>query len=253
MIKYENIKLESPFAVISDIHENSWSLEADLEDIERRNIETVFNLGDIFYGPLDPAGTASILRRMNIATVCGNEDRIIFENSQPSSTLHYVRSELSLNEFNWLKSLKMEQTISDEIFLCHGTPESDRQYLIYAVQPGGLIMRCQKEMERILSNRTESLVLCGHDHLPNVIKLNAQQVIVNPGSVGLPAYTDDTPYEHYVENGSPHAKYCIIDKLESGWLIEHKNIPYDFATASDMAKKNGREDWAYWLKTGRAK
>jgi hypothetical protein len=32
--------------------------------------------------------------------------------------------------------------------------------------------------------------------------------IVNPGSVGLPAY--DAPSLHYIENGSPYARYAVI-------------------------------------------
>ncbi len=39
-------------AVISDIHGNRWALEAVLEDINRRGIKRIANLGDCLYGPL---------------------------------------------------------------------------------------------------------------------------------------------------------------------------------------------------------
>jgi len=34
-----------------------------------------------------------------------------------------------------------------------------------------------------------SLVLCGHTHMPRVVQLGGV-LIVNPGSIGMPAYTD---------------------------------------------------------------
>ena len=40
------------FAVLSDIHGNRWVLEAVLDDIRRRGIRDLVNLGDCLYGPL---------------------------------------------------------------------------------------------------------------------------------------------------------------------------------------------------------
>ena len=48
-------------AVIADIHGNRWALEAVLQDIDRRGIQQIVNLGDHLTGPLDPAGTAEFL------------------------------------------------------------------------------------------------------------------------------------------------------------------------------------------------
>jgi predicted phosphodiesterase len=52
-----------PVAVLSDIHGNRWALEAVLDDISRRGIRDMVNLGDSLYGPLDPGGTAQIVSR----------------------------------------------------------------------------------------------------------------------------------------------------------------------------------------------
>lgn len=79
------------------------------------------------------------------------------------------------------------------------------------------------------------------------------KINVNPGSVGLPAYEDDLPFPHVVENGSPHARYYIISKEKQSWQVEHISLQYDFQTASEVAKKNNRLDWFGWLQTGRTK
>ena len=76
--------------------------------------------------------------------------------------------------------------------------------------------------------------------------------MVNPGSVGLPAYTDAEPYPHAMESGSPHARYAILSWSPRGYAVEHVQVPYPWSEAAAAARRNGREDWAGWISTGRA-
>jgi putative phosphoesterase len=242
-------------AIISDIHGNRWALERVLEDIYTRGINKIFNLGDSLYGPLDPAGTAEILMKKNVVSISGNEDRIIHENGEMatnSPTLNYVRENLNREHILWLKSLKMAKSIAGDFLLCHGTPFKDNEYLLHQVNSTGLFLRSVEDLKKLVGNRPEKIILCGHDHLPNVVSLDQNQTVINPGSVGLQAYQDDLPFVHSVENGSPNSRYSIIFPQESGIKVEQVLLQYDFITASEEAKKNKREDWSHWLKTGRA-
>ena len=46
-------------------------------------------------------------------------------------------------------------------------------------------------------------------HIPRVVYLaNGFKIVINPGSVGLPAYKDELPVVHKMESGTPHAKIC---------------------------------------------
>lgn len=49
--------------------------------------------------------------------------------------------------------------------------------------------------------------------------------MVNPGSVGLPAYTGDVPYHHVMEVGSPHAGYALLSRRGVAWYVEHIALP----------------------------
>jgi predicted phosphodiesterase len=242
-----------PLAVLSDIHGNSWALKVVLEDIDRRNIRNIVNLGDCVYGPLDPVGTLTILEKTNMTTICGNEDRIIFDASvdgKMSPTLRYVRGTLTQDHINWLKSRKPVQSIQEQILLFHGSPWNDQEYFLHTVQENGLRRKSQDEINRSLQENTESLYLCGHDHRPNMVQLSEEKLVVNPGSVGLQAYEDNRPFYHAVENRSPHARYCVITKENNEWSVEHISVPYDYISASEMAKRNHRMDWHAWLITG---
>jgi len=78
------------------------------------------------------------------------------------------------------------------------------------------------------------------------------RLIINAGSVGLPAYSDEQPYPHKMESGSPHAKYCIVSRDDSAYSVEFIEVLYNWSKAAEIASVNNREDWAQWLKTGRA-
>jgi putative phosphoesterase len=242
-------------AVISDAHGNRWALEAVLTDIKRRDIDKIVNLGDCLYGPLDPAGTAEILMELNIPTVSGNEDRIVVDSGNPhaSPTLDFIRKSLDNEQLKWLEALPFSTRAFNDFFLCHGTPESDMEYLLLDAEKDRISLRSTDGIASKLSSVKNKVILCGHDHTPNSVLLPDGRFIINPGSVGLQAYTDDSPYPHKIETGSPHARYSVISGFGKGWIIENIMIPYDWETASETARRNGRDDWAEWLKTGRVK
>ena len=240
-------------AVVSDIHGNSWALKAVLEDIRNRGINTILNLGDSLYGPLDPQGTYELLMENNVMSIAGNEDRIIIESSGIASgpgTLEYVKSQLNDNVIRWLKSLPFEMIYADEIYCCHGTPLSDSVYLMEQVLPEQVSLKEIAEIIDLLSDIRQNIVLCGHSHLPGMV-VAGSITILNPGSVGCPAFEDDQPIPHKIENHKPHAKYSVV--TFSGRLIntEFIDVSYDFEAAARMAEKNHRDDWAKWIRTGK--
>lgn len=244
---------EFKIAVISDVHGNVWALEAVLRDINRRGIGDIINLGDCLYGPLDPAGTAQMLIPLNIPTVRGNEDRIVVETSnqgENSPTLDFVRESLEPTHLEWLGTLKMTAIVYKDFFLCHGSPDRDDEYLLINVLAGGVSYKKPGELIDKLSSVKQDVVLCGHDHVPCTFGLPGGKLIINPGSVGLPAYTDYLPFPHAMETHIPHARYSIIYKTEKGWQVENIAVPYDWESAVKAARKNNHPDWARWLKTG---
>jgi diadenosine tetraphosphatase ApaH/serine/threonine PP2A family protein phosphatase len=97
-------------------------------------------------------------------------------------------------------------------------------------------------------------VLCGHTHVPRIVALDDGRVIVNPGSVGLPAYTDDTPVPHANQMGAPYARYAVLErrKVADPWQVSFRVVAYDWGAASKRAADKGRADWARWIKTGYA-
>jgi len=97
----------------------------------------------------------------------------------------------------------------------------------------------------------ERIILCGHSHVNRVVYLSNNKIILNPGSVGLPAYLGNGIYRFAMESMTPHAKYAIITVDDEAISIEQCNIAYDWNAASQQAKAHGNENAAKFLLYGR--
>ncbi len=228
-------------------------MEAVLADIRNRGVATVLNLGDCLYGPLDPAGTAQVLIDLDIPTVRGNQDRLTTDRAVAagtSPTMTFVRDQLSRPQLDWLDRLPMTLPLEAGLLLCHGTPARDDEYLLQVVTPEGARQRTTEELAAKLTGVDQPVILCGHDHSPGTVTLPTGQQIVNPGSVGLQAFTDDQPHPYAMATGSPRARYAILTRTTGGWEVEAVSVAYDHEQAAATAEQNGRRDWAAWLRTG---
>ena len=240
-------------AVISDIHGNSDALAATLDDIRGREIGTVVNLGDCFSGPFDAASTARLLRQNDVTTISGNHDRALWEGPREDMGLweDWIIDDLSADDLDWLRALPKTLTVGD-VYLCHATPDNDEEnWLDHRGSPTRLIARDLNEVQARLGGVTAPVVCCGHTHTPRVVRLPSGQMIVNPGSVGCPAYYDTRVEPHFIhETGSPDARYAILEETASGWRADLVSVPYDSRRMAALARQRGAESWARAVEVG---
>ncbi|MEM0942853.1 MAG: metallophosphoesterase family protein [Pseudomonadota bacterium] len=225
-------------AVIADAHGNSWALSAVLEDIARRGLSHIVNLGDTADADMDPSGTVALMMASGADSIAGN-----YETFRPG--------QLSPEQEAWLTGLPKTLDLG-EIFCCHGTPVSDTDALIEEITLDRVELAPVQTIAARLAGIAHPVILCAHKHMPRMVMLPSGQVLVNPGSVGLPAYWNDEPVLHTVEAGSPHARYAILTRTGAGWAVEHVALPYPWDHAVAAARASGREDRAAFLATGRA-
>ncbi len=176
------------YAFISDIHGNSFALSAVMSDIERRGISAVYNLGDSLFGPLDPHGTFAILQRSGLTHLMGNGDReLLAPADASSSTMNQVRLGLTEEERGWLKCLP-PAIEANGFLMFHASPGSDCTCFLEEFSEGAVRLKNPDTLLHELTNITAKVLVCGHSHVPCVMELPGAQLLVNAGSVGLPAY-----------------------------------------------------------------
>ncbi|NTI65906.1 metallophosphoesterase family protein (plasmid) [Agrobacterium tumefaciens] len=239
-------------AVLSDVHGNRIALDAVAAHLRKAAPDVVVNLGDLVSGPFDPAGCADLLMSLGYETIAGNHERQLLEGGAGFSDA-FARSRLTNAHLDWIAKLPTTLTLAGgEVFACHGSPAGgDLEYLLENVASGRAALDTEEAiLPRLAGIGDARVVLCGHTHIPRVAYVGGI-LVVNPGSVGMPAYRDDTPVPHVMESGAPHARYALIEKLPSGWAVELRAVPFDFEVAARQAEAADRHAVAYSLRTGR--
>ncbi|PYE28508.1 putative phosphodiesterase [Rhizobium sp. PP-WC-2G-219] len=242
-------------AVIADIHGNAPALEAVLADIDSQGIREIVNLGDHLSGPIDPARTADLLMARDIVSIRGNHDRALLtlEPEAMISIDRFARQALDEGHLAWLRALPPTLHMDEHgLFLCHGTPQDDLVYWLEDLTAAGVVHRADAaRIERFAAGINVPVLLCAHTHIPRLVTLSDGRLVLNPGSVGCPAYEDDEPVVHKVETGTPRASYAVIDRRADGSTeVAFRLIAYDHASAARLAAENGHPDWARVLSTG---
>ena len=238
-------------AAIADIHGNCLALEAVLADIAALGIGEVVNLGDHLSGPLEARRTADLLMERGIASIRGDQDRIMVELGAPGASRRIDHRQLEQSHLDWLASLPPTLLHRDEIFLCHGSPKSDSAFWLERLtEEGQILSRPIAEIESEAVGVEASLILCGHSHLPRAVRLRDGRLAVNPGSVGCPGYDSPKPVYHKGQTGTPDACYAILERSSRGWSTTFRYVPYDHMPMAELAQRNGLPVWAAALATG---
>ena len=240
------------WAILADIHGNLPALEAVLADLKGRALERVLNLGDHASGPLWPAETLDLLMSQDWAQIAGNHDRqlVVDDPAGHGASDRYAYARLTPRHLAWLRALPATLAPRADVLAFHGSPDSDTTYLLETVEHGRARLADEAEILARLRGKTAPLMLCAHTHVPRSVSLG-QALIVNPGSVGLPAYSDETPEPHVIETGSPQARYALLDDDSGVWRVTLRSLSYDHVSAARQAARQGRSDWERALLTGR--
>jgi predicted phosphodiesterase len=258
-------------AAVSDIHGNLDALKAVLADIERESpqVELIVNCGDTVSGPLAAARTARLLMAHGMPMIAGNHERQLLtqaiERMGPSDAC--AAAEIDAAQRDWLAAAPPSRWLADDVFVCHGTPDSDVQYWLETVtddfgqngSPGVRAATGAEAQARLGAGphaERATLIVCGHTHMPRTMSVRSPSdgheiVVVNPGSVGLPAYDDGHPHWHHMETGSPHARYALMRRQPAGWGVQLRAVAYDPEAMARLAEERQRPDWAVALRTGR--
>lgn len=249
-------------AVLSDVHGNAPALAAVLAAIDAAGVDLVLNLGDIISGAVDPRGTLDLLAtRPDIVTVRGNHERqvLTLPYDEMGTVDRIASGVLADADRAWLGSLPLTVEPVPGVLAFHAVPDDDATYLTQTVvgptaeHPSGWREATDDELvERLgAAYGTHDLYLCGHTHQARIRPLPDGSLLVNPGSVGWPAYWDDAPLPHRVEVGAPEARYAILSDAADGWTAQLLAVPYDHEAAAASADQLGQPDLAHMLRTGR--
>lgn len=235
-------------ALFSDIHANLPAVEAVLADIDSRNPDFIYCLGDLVgYAPW-PNEVIREIRRRSIATISGNYDYGIGNNSDDCGcayktdqdkengavSIAFTNNTITQEERIYLRDLPRHIQIEFDngqklikILLVHGSPRRINEYLFEDRQ--------EKSLLRIMEKADADIMFFGHTHKPYHKKLvyehqdeTLYRHAVNIGSVGKP------------KDGDPRACYVLLSITNSFDLKDPTSMKVEFVRVSYDIEKAAR-------------
>lgn len=224
-------------ALFSDIHANLPALEACLADIERRQPDQVFCLGDLVGYNIWPNEVVREIWWRGIPTIAGNYDfgigrssddcgcayKTDEEKANGAVSISYTNQIVQPAERQYLRELpkhfrveiEMQEGEPISLLLVHGSPRKINEYLFED--------RDEKSLKRILEGANADILCFGHTHKPYHRVLNSGtdeaphfRHAINIGSVGKP------------KDGDPRGCYAMLDVDEHSNLKDGGSIRVEF-------------------------
>ncbi|MGP4106319.1 metallophosphoesterase family protein [Virgibacillus sp. L01] len=207
-------------AFISDIHGNALALDAVLKDIEQKEIDKIYVLGDLCYRGPEPKRSLDLVRSLKTDVIKGNADEWVVRGVQngevPDQAFEimtkerdWTYSKLNSDSIDYLSQLPTELNLdysNFKIHAFHATPLS----LFDVVQPHEL----DDVTEEKLMKRDADLYIYGHIHKPYIRNVNGK-CIVNTGSIGLPF------------DGLSMASYVVVNVEKNSFQVSIVRVKYN--------------------------
>ncbi len=227
----------SRIAIISDIHGNLTALEAVLKDIEKRDVDQIFCLGDLVGKGPRGSECIKLVRKHCDKVIRGNWDVFIREETD-NEILKWTQSQLTDDDFNYLATLPfyIEFELNSKLIRCfHASPRSVFERIAPEYHP---IEKClslfenSKETESLHSKRTPDIVFYGDIHL-TLLRSYEIGILCNVGSVGLDIVD---------------ATYVIVDGSHGTNSINFVRVPYDREAELRAARELGMAGYEHYYK-----
>jgi predicted phosphodiesterase len=214
-------------ALFGDIHANLEAFEAVLDDAAKQHVTDYVCMGDIVGYNADPSACLERVRAMDCPTVKGNHDEdasaghsLDAMNPVAASALEWTRQQLSEEQREWLRRLRMVRQVAD-FTVVHSTLDQPAHWN-YVTNRFDAMANFSYQFTQVCFH--------GHTHVPRVyvkadrvrevpadslVIEDGAKYFINVGSVGQP------------RDGDWRGCYAIYDLDEK--LISFRRVEYDIA------------------------
>lgn len=223
-------------ALFSDIHANLPALEAFFKDVDNRNPDAIYCLGDLVGYNIWPNEVIAEIRKRRIPTIAGNYDfgigratgdcgcayKTDEEKAMGEISISYTDSIIKDEERAYLRTLpahiRVEFQLNNDklnLLLVHGSPRKINEYLFED--------REEKSLHRIMEQSDADIMCFGHTHKPyhRILTGDSSNDVhyrhaINIGSVGKP------------KDGDPRGCYVMLTIKEDSSILDKESIHVEF-------------------------
>lgn len=230
-------------AIISDIHSNIVALKSVLKDIESRNINKIYCLGDIVLKGSSPCESIDLIRQKCDIVIKGNCDDYAV-NLNNEHTIWY-RNKLGSERIEYLNNLPMYKDLymsGSFVRLFHATKNDLNKRTLDTATTEEKLNLFEDE-----NNIVPDIIFYGDIHKQYLEKIK-NKIIVNVGSVGNTLEISNTVSNEDNMNEMIQAHYCIVEgnlnsKERSSLSINFVRVPYNIEEELMLARNNKTPDY----------
>lgn len=238
--KADGIEVEGPFSkvvVFGGIYNNSYGLEALLEQATVFGAERTYCLGDFGgFGP-HPEKVRPLLEAGNVLSIQGNYEESLSsgredcncgyadprDNHYAEISYRYTAENCSPEFKAWMGTHPKRRRIqvgNRRLLLIHGSPRRVNEFLFASTSPAAFL-------EVLLDQEDCDGILCTHTGLQWHRRLPSGRDVINVGVIGRPA-----------NDGETHVWYTELTDRGDALGVELKPLIYDFQSlAEDMRRE----------------
>jgi predicted phosphodiesterase len=202
--------------------------QAVLAEIRRTGVDQIICLGDVATLGPQPNSVIEILGELDCPCILGNHDEFLLypelahsysESPQVLASIEWSRGCLSADELSFIRSFRRHHEVplggDATLQLFHGTPRSNMEDVL-ATTPSDAL-------DEMLGGMAATVMAGGHTHI-QMLRQHHGNLLVNPGSVGL-------PFKDYVGGRTPtvlpHAEYALIEVSGGSVEVDLRRVPLD--------------------------
>jgi Calcineurin-like phosphoesterase superfamily domain len=245
--------VEGPFtkvALFGGIYNNSYGLEALLDEVTAAQVQAIYCLGDFGgFGP-HPEKVWPLLEQGNVLSIMGNYEESLASGRQDCNCgyadprdNHFALLSYSYTEQNcsaafkaWMGTHPRRRRLKiggRELLLVHGSPRRINEFLFSSTSPDAFL-------EVLLDQERCDVLLCTHSGLPWHRRLPSGREVINVGVIGRPA-----------NDGHQHVWYCLLEDRDGRLEVDLRPLVYDFQSlAADMRQEKLPEEFIETVTSG---
>ena len=215
--------------IFGDIHGNMPALKAVWAEMDKRELDKRFCLGDLVGYGVQPDDVVDFIRKHDVPTLMGNYDEGVGHDSDDCGCAYRTPEAQALGEQSiawsnahvtaenkaYLRNLPMTMTMmlnKLRVTLVHGSPRRINEYL-YEDRP-------ESSIERLFDMIGADVLVCGHTHKPYDRSFPSGRRLINAGSVGKPKDHD------------PRAGFVVLTVDGNELQTEFVRVAYDVEKAA---------------------
>lgn len=243
-------------AIISDVHGNITALEAVISDIEKRNINKIYCLGDSILKSCNSDLVIDLLKEKCDVLLKGNCDAAITRPDIPKGKF-WTRDLIGEERAKYIYNLPVSYEFYMSgylIRLFHASPFGldyvfnpmfSNKNTIYSATEINNALELFENTDFIGKSKTDpipDIIGYGHIHTPNIVRIR-NKTIFNPGSVGMPIEMLNDNFYDKTNKFSTVASYIILEgslnsKNFTSISFNLVRIPYDIEKEICLIEKS---------------